>query len=43
MNYAMFHAELLLLSGLPFCAPAKPDLASFGNQHAIVLLLCVPD
>ena len=36
MNDAMLHAELLLFGGLPLCAPAEPDLASFGDQHATV-------
>ena len=42
MNDAVFHAELLLLGGLPFCAPAEPDLAGFGDQYTVVLILCVP-
>ena len=30
-------SKLLLTVGLPFRAPAEPDLAGFGDQHAAVL------
>ena len=30
---SMVHAQLVLLGGRPFCHPAEPDLAGFGDQH----------
>ena len=34
---AVSGTELLLLGGLPFYAPAEPDLADFGDQHTVVI------
>ena len=34
MYDAVLDAQLLISIRLPFCAPAEPDLAAFGDQHA---------
>ena len=32
-------SKLLLMVGLPFCAPVESDLAGIGDQHPVILLL----